>query len=333
MDKVHYYDDIGASRKSVRSRETDANIPEERSNKAIFGLLAFVVLLWGINVVMIKYLTTFFPPLALAPIRLFLATCLLLPAVLFKYGFECPPRAALIPMAGVSLFAIFLHHITLSWGIAETSGTHAALILGLNPLLTAVLASRLAAEPLTWSKGIGVIFGFSGVVLVVSGKVQGTATFIGDLVMFLSMMAAVVGSIFVKKSTAQVTPLVVTAYTHAVASIALIIFGFFVNPVWSYEGALGAGPISVLLFSSLVNTALGALWWNMGIQRIGASKSSLFQNGIPIAGVFASALFLGEHLQWEHLTALGFVTLGVSLGTGIITIPRGSIIRSGGNEK
>lgn len=293
---------------------------KEENNRAIFGLLLFVVMLWGINVVMIKYLTTFFPPLALAPIRLFMATCLLVPAVLLKHGFALPPRSAWLPMAGVALFAIFLHHILLSWGIAATSGTHAALILGLNPLLTAVLASRLAAEPLSWSKGFGVIFGFSGVALVVSGKVQGTATFLGDVVMFLSMMAAVIGYIFVKKSTAKVTPLVVTAYTHAIASVALLVFGFFVNPVWSNEGAFGLWPISVLLFSSLVNTALGALWWNMGIQRIGASKSSLFQNGIPIAGVFASALFLGEQLQWQHLAALGLVTLGVSLGTGIINL-------------
>jgi drug/metabolite transporter (DMT)-like permease len=137
--------------------------------------------------------------------------------------------------------------------------------------------------------------------------------------MFLAMMTAVIGSLFVKKSTAKVAPLIVTAYTHAIASIALIIFGFFVNPIWSYEGALEFWPLSILLFSSLVNTALGALWWNMGIQRIGASKSSLFQNGIPIAGVFASAFFLDEPLHWEHLTALCFVIFGVSLGTGLLS--------------
>lgn len=322
MEKSHYRNQCSAAQTSVLTEEDCLNADKEQSNRPIFALLTFVVILWGINVVMIKYLTTFFPPLALAPIRLFLATCLLVPAVIYKHGFEWPPRSAWLPMAGVSLFAIFLHHITLSWGVAATSGTHAALILGLNPLLTSILASRLAAEPLSWSKGLGVILGFSGVVLVVSGKVQGTATLVGDFIMFLSMMAAVIGYIFVKKSTAQVTPLVVTAYTHAVASVALVIFGLFVNPVWSYEGAFDFWPLSVLLFSSLVNTALGALWWNMGIQRIGASKSSLFQNGIPVAGVFAAALFLGEQLQWEHLTALVLVTLGVSLGTGILSLPR-----------
>lgn len=288
------------------------------THSATFALLLMVSLLWGINVVMIKYLTNFFPPLALAPIRIFLATCLLVPAVISKYGYERPPRTVWLPLAGVALFGIFLHHTTLSWGVAVTSGTHAALILGLNPLMTTLLASRLAAEPLTWSKGLGVILGFSGVVMVVSGKAQGTATLIGDLVMFASMLAAVIGYIFVKKSTAKVTPLVVTAYTHVIATIALLIFGFSVNTEWIYEGALGIGPVSVLLFSSIVNTALGALWWNTGIQRIGASKASLFQNVIPVTGVFASVLFLDEQLQWSHLVALLLVILGVSLGTGVL---------------
>lgn len=293
----------------------------EGGNGAIFGLLGLVVMLWGINVVMIKYLTAFFPPQALAPIRIILATCLLLPAVVYKHGYEWPPRSAWIPMVGVALFGIFLHHITLAWGVSTTSGTHAALILGLNPLLTAMLASRLADEPLTWPKGLGIILGFSGVVLVVSGRAQGTATVIGDLVMLLSTLTAVIGYLFVKRSTAQVTPLVVTAYTHGIASLALLVFGLVVNPIWSYEGAFSFKPLSILLFSSFVNTALGALWWNMGIRKVGASRASIFQNGLPVAGVFASVLFLDEQLQWEHFIALIFVTIGVSLGTGMLKMP------------
>ncbi|MHC1760624.1 MAG: hypothetical protein AB9917_14190 [Negativicutes bacterium] len=59
--------------------------------------------------------------------------------------------------------------------------------------------------------------------------------------------------------------------------------GFFLNPVWNYPGAFEPLPLAVLLFSSLVSTALGALWWNIGIQRIGAATASLFLNGQPAA--------------------------------------------------
>ncbi len=288
-------------------------------NGFIFALLLFVVALWGINVAMIKYLINFYPPLALAPIRLSLATGLLLPMVFRKTGRRLPPRAAWLPIAGVAACSIFFHQLTLTWGLTATSGTHAALILGLNPLLTTLLASYLVDEPLTGPKILGIILGFGGVMLVVYDRAAGTATLAGDALMFVSMLMFVIGSLCVKKGTALVSPLVVTAYSHVLGSAGLVVLGLFTNPVWSYDGAGDALPLAVLLFSSLVNTALGAMWWNTGIQRVGASLSSLFQNGIPVFGVFASALFLGEPLGWPHLAALALVVLGVSLGTGVIT--------------
>lgn len=289
-----------------------------KNNNFIFALLLFVVLLWGINVVMIKYLTLFFPPMALAPIRLTLATALLLPVVLYKEGYTRPSRASIFAIVGVATFSIFLHQITLSLGISMTSSTHASLILGLNPLLTTVLASYLMKEHFTRSKALGILLGFSGVALVVSGVSRGSSSVIGDLLMFVATITFVVGSLFVKKSTAVLSPLIVTAYSHTLASIGLLVTGFFVNPVWSYPGAFEPIPLAILLFSSMVNTALGALWWNMGIQRIGAATASLFLNATPVTGVFAAAIFLGETLYWTHYVALILVILGVSLGTGLI---------------
>ncbi len=144
----------------------------------------------------------------------------------------------------------------------------------------------------------------------------------GDLMMLLSMISAAFGSIFIKKCTMQVSPLVVTAYSHLLASVTLLIIGFFANPVWSYAGAFAPWPLFILLFSSFICTAMGAFWWNTGIQRVGASTSSLFQNGIPIVGVFASALFLAEELQWNHFAALVLVLAGVSLGAGVVSFGR-----------
>ena len=288
------------------------------SKRSVFLLLLFVSMIWGANVVMIKYLTNYYPPLALAPIRLTLAAALLLPLVLREHGCVLPPREAWLPIVGVATCSIFLHQIGLSLGVATTSGTHAVLILGLNPLLTTILASFLVKEALTWSKGLGVILGFGGAVLVVYGKPQQTATMTGDLWMAFSMITYVFGSLYVKKATTTVSPLLVTAYSHMLAAIALVVFGLFVNDSWYYEGAIAFWPITISLVSSLLCTALGAYWWNMGIKRVGASTTSLFLNGIPLFGVFSSALFLGEAVYWQHVVALLLVTLGVSLGTGLI---------------
>ncbi|MDT8900748.1 DMT family transporter [Anaeroselena agilis] len=281
-----------------------------------------VATLWGVNVIMIKYLTKFFPPLALAPIRLTLAVLLLFPVVMYRHGYHRLSREAWLMAGGSAVFTIFLHQTTMSWGVSVTSGTHAALILGLSPLFVALLASRLLHEPFTWQKVLGIVLGFGGVVLVVGGDTRGTASLAGDMVMFGSMLAFVTGTLFIKRGTALVSPLLVTAYSMLMGSGLLIVLGLFVNDAWYYEGAFAPAPVAVLLFSSFVNTALGAVWWNMGIKQAGASTTTLFQNGIPVVGVFTAALWLGEDLQWNHLVALVLVLAGVSLGTGVVSLSR-----------
>ena len=167
-------------------------------------------------------------------------------------------------------FSIFLHHIALAWGIATTSGTHAALILGLNPLLTTILASYFIKESFTWLKALAIFLGFSGVSLIISGQsAVSTATLSGDITILVATLAAAVGSLFIKKSTSLLSPLLVTAYSHVLASAGLVLTAWLTVPVWIYDGAFTAIPVAVILFSSLINTALGALWWNTGIQQVG----------------------------------------------------------------
>jgi len=56
----------------------------------------------------------------------------------------------------------------------------------------------------------------------------------------------------------------------------------------------------VLLYISLFATVLGYLFWNNGIKQLGAARTSLFFNLVPIFAALSS-LLLGQHislLQW-----------------------------------
>ncbi len=295
---------------------------KNRSNEqSAFILLILVVFLWGINSVSIKYLTHFFSPLGLAPIRLTLASAFLLPIVLYQYGFQKIPATAWMPIAGIAVFCIFLHQIALTVGINATSGIHAVLILGLSPLFTTILSVIFLNESLTLAKGLGIAFGFSGLLLVAAGQAQTGASLLGDGITCIATLTFAIGSLFVKKATYYVSPLFVTAYSFVLAAIGLNVVGLVTNSIWVYPDNIGFLPIAVLLFSSFLSTAAGAVLWNISIQKVGASTASLFLNASPIIGIFASALFLGEELHWRHFYALILVMTGVSLGTGILEMP------------
>lgn len=293
--------------------------PQEKrlAPQAVIMMLVAVVVLWGMNVIMIKYLINYFPPLALAGIRIGIAAAFLMPVSLWCYGLVFPPRTSWLPICGVAFLSIFLHQMALSWGITATSATHSVLILGLNPLLTTLLASWLVNESLSFAKVSGALAGLSGILLIVVHRIDvSIASLQGDGIVFIATLTYVLGSLCVKKSTASVPPLMVTAYSHLLGAAGLFVMGIGLNTEWMYEGAQATIPLVVLVFSGLICTGLGTIWWNTGIHHVGASTAALFLNGQPIVGVFGSAVFLNEQLAWQHYTALVLVILGVSIGTG-----------------
>lgn len=284
--------------------------------------LFLVVFLWGVNTISIKYLTDFFPPLALAPVRLSLAAVFLLLIAYCRHGWHKVDRRAWRSIAGIAVLSIFLHQIALTYGIKATSATHSVIILGSSPLCTILLANVLFKEVFTLEKCMGIALGMGGLAAVVCGKAQGAATLYGDLLVFVAMFTFVCGCFFVKQVTITVPPLVVTAYSHGLGAAGLMLLGLIANPVWTYSpDSLGINTLAVLLFSSFISTAIGAVLWNMGIQKVGATTASLFQNASPIVGVFASAFFLGEQLSWLHFAALSLVLVGVVFGTGLLRLP------------
>lgn len=285
--------------------------------QSVMMMLVAVVVLWGMNVIMIKYLINYFPPLALAGIRIGIAAAFLMPVSLWYYGPVFPPRSSWLPICGVAFLSIFLHQMALSWGITATSATHSVLILGLNPLLTTLLASWLVNESLSFAKVSGALAGLSGILLIVVHRIDASISSLqGDGIVFIATLTYVLGSLCVKKSTASVPPLMVTAYSHLLGAAGLLVLGTGLNSEWMYEGAQATIPLVVLVFSGLICTGLGTIWWNTGIHHIGASTAALFLNGQPIVGVFGSAVFLNEQLAWQHYTALLLVIVGVSMGTG-----------------
>ncbi|WP_126424788.1 DMT family transporter [Brevibacillus marinus] len=289
-----------------------------RQEKMVYLLLTGVVALWGLNVVMVKYLS-FFPPVLIAAIRMSIAAAVLLPFVLRKGNRRRLQWPDWLLIGGVSVSSITLHQIFLAWGVQQASAGITSLILGLNPLVTSLLAALFLGEALTLRKAAGIGIGFTGVLLVVLTQTDGSGVALhglGDFLVFVSMLMYVIGGLFIRKATARGTNvLAVTAYSHALAALQLWAVSLCVYPLEMF-GSLDTRPFTwfVIFVSGAFATALGALCWNHGIGLLGASRTSLFLNGMPLASLLFAALLLGEPLRLLHLLALAMIVLGIYLG-------------------
>lgn len=280
-------------------------------------MLAVVVTFWGLNVVMVKYLTTF-PPLFVASLRMTLAAACFIPVIVMYRNSLRLSKVDWLLLAGVGATSIALHQITLSIGMQYTTAGNGSLILGLNPLATGLLAMLFLGEAMTWRKALGIGVGFSGVLIVVlsqHGALQMNG--MGDAIMFFSMLMYVAGGLLIRKLAVRGVPvLLITAMAQIFGMLFLWSVALFDQPASYYmEIEISAFQWLVVLASAVLSSALGTLGWNYGIRQLGASRTSLFLNGMPLASLVFAAIFLGEQLQLVHLLALCMIVLGVYLGS------------------
>lgn len=294
----------------------------KNDERLLYLMLAGVVTFWGLNVVMVKYLTTF-PPLYVAAIRMTVAGLFLSP-ILWKYRHQMKLKGTdWLLIAGVGISSIALHQITLAYGVGFTTAGNASLILGLNPLATALLAMFLLGEGMKWRKAIGIGIGFSGVLLVVisqHGAVQVNGA--GDLIMFFSMLMYVTGGILIRKLTTRGVPVLLITAASQMVGVACLWTTALVDQPLSYYLSMEVTPFQwlVIFASGGLSSALGSIGWNYGIRQLGASRTAVFLNGMPMASLLFAALFLGERLQLLHLLALVMIIVGVYLGSRQITV-------------
>src|SRR5262249_44311529 len=74
---------------------------------------------------------------------------------------------------------------------------------------------------------------------------------------------------------------------------------------WTWEAVLALA--SVGLFSSF----LAYIFWNRGVEEVGASVAGLFVHLMPVFGTLLAWLFLAERLQLFHVAGIVLILTGI----------------------
>jgi len=181
------------------------------------------VLLWSTGFVVAKYAAPHAPPLVFLLWRFAAVVLVLLPLIVFSAApWPRGPAAWLhVAVAGILLQAIYLGGVW--WAIAEGMPAGAsALIVGLQPLLTAFFAGAVG-ERATTRQWIGLLLGFGGVALVLSDRLTlqgaGSAAIAANLVALAGITA---GTLYQKRYCASVDLRTGTCIQFAASFIALL---------------------------------------------------------------------------------------------------------------
>jgi drug/metabolite transporter (DMT)-like permease len=215
----------------------------------------------------------------------------MLPIVLIARPPWPASRAALghIVIAGLLMHAMNLGGSHYAQYLGVSAGI-TAVLLSVQPLLTALFASRWMGEQLSGRQWLGVALGLAGVVLVVWHKIDIREMTLGALLAIVTSLLAITAGTLYQRVFCPLVDLRVSALVQFIASAALLaplayIFeGFKPNWTWPMVGSIA---FLVICASILAVSALHTLMRHGEATRV----TSLFYLTPILAVVLEFAIF------------------------------------------
>lgn len=279
-------------------------------NNAIWMSPLFI-LIWSTGFIIARYGMPHAEPLTFLAIRFFGVILILMPCILwFKAPWPSKSQIVHLAIAGVLIQFGYLAGVWIAIRHGMPVGL-TALIVGLQPILTAVFVSLLA-EKITRSQWQGLFLGLLGVFLVLYAQIN-TAGVNAQTIFFniTGLLSITVGTIYQKKYCAQFD-LRTGSLIQFMTSLGLATIGAFLFETREVEWVL---ELVGALVWGIVGISIGAMsLLFILIRRGNATKvSSLMYLTPPTTAIMGWVLF------HEPLTILvGFGTLLTMLGVLIV---------------
>ncbi len=274
------------------------------------------VLLWSTGFVGAKYGLPYAEPFTFLSVRLLLAAALLGGLAVALRSARMPSRTQYghAAVVGVLLHAGYLGGVFYAISTGVPAGV-SAVVVSLQPVLTAVLATRVLDERLVARQWTGLMLGVVGVTLVVAPGLAGSGStaslpLAGLLGCGVALACGTSATLYQKRHGDGIPLVWGTAVQYAAASLLLLAAA---SATESLRIAWTTEFVAALVWLVLV-LSLGAVLLLLVLLRRGSasSVSSLLYLVPPATAVEAFLLF-GERLPLPALAGVAVTALGVAL--------------------
>lgn len=286
----------------------------------IYMVLFVLMIIWGFNVSILKIVVENIAPITVTSFRIFTAAITVFLILGYKRRIRWPYKKEWVYILTGSCLSVIFHHYLLADGLTKTSATNAGLILGMGPLLTALLSMLFFKKRPTPIAALGFILGGIGVSVIVlfgSGRLQSIN--LGDLEIFLCILSQAGSFILINKATKTMDSILLTGYMLLIGSFVLFVISTGVEP-GGIETLISAKPILWIAFilSGVLATGVGMTVYNYTIGQVGAAEASIFLNLSTFFSVVGASLLINETIVPAHFIGLLLIISAVLLGSGTL---------------
>jgi drug/metabolite transporter (DMT)-like permease len=276
------------------------------------------VIIWSGNFIVAKAVNQQIPPIALNFFRWLVAALIIAPFAVKKFKAEWPVARRSVPylfwisLTGVSLFNTFVYI-----GAHYTSAINLALIgTTSSPIMSVIFARIFLKERISLLKTIGMILCLIGVLFLLSqGDFHNLIHFHfgeGDLWVLLAAFCFAVYNTMVKKKPKEISPVNFLFIIFGFGT--LMVLPFYIWEINRYQPVIWTSDIVFsILYLGAGASVICFLIWNIAIHKLGAGRTALFGNLIPVFSSIEASFLLHEQFTWVHIVSMLIVFSGILL--------------------
>lgn len=295
------------------------------TNEALLGigLALLAVVIWSGNFVVARGVIHQIPPGSLAFYRWLTATLVLFPFAirpLRKEWKQIRPVLGYLfwtALAGITLFNTFVYI-----GAHYTSAINLALIgTTSSPVMAILLARIFLKEKLDSFKLWGLALCLTGVLLLLShGSLNHLLHFrftAGDGWILLAAFSFAVYNILVRRKPtglSAITFLFVLFFIGTVLLVPFLCWDLADGQTIAWNGSL----LTIILYLGIGTSVISFLCWNRAIASLGAGRTALFGNLIPVFSSLEAAVFLHEQFTSLHVWSMLVIFAGIILANWLL---------------
>lgn len=286
----------------------------------IYLKLTAVAFFWGGTFIAGHSLMGALPPVAAATARFGVAAFLLI-AWAYKTEGGLPRLNAqqLLVTFALGATGVFLYNLCFFAALSLLPAGRTALLVSLNPIMTALMLGLVFGERLGLIRWLGIALAFVGAAIIVTRGDLTAAVYDlsstfgqGEVYMICAVMSWAAYTIIGRYALKGLSPIAATTYA-ALWGLVLLTITLLLDPPDIDIHKISWLSVTAVFYLGAIGTVICFVWYYQGVKAIGASRTAIFNNLVPVFGVLLAMLLLGEPLLISMVIGGTLVIAGVTL--------------------
>lgn len=275
------------------------------------------VLVWGFSFIATKYALAEVRPVSIVFLRqLFGISFLLIIAYRQRMSFTVKLRdhSWILLLGALTTLHLWIQVTGLQW----TSASNTGWIIGITPVLMAILSLIFFKEKITFQQIAGIVISFFGLLLLIGKGDLRNIDLIknkGDVLIIASSFTWAVYSIVNKKATIKCSPLTTTLYLLIIMAVVTAPFTLNSEDINKIINLSFNGWLAII-FLGIFCSGVGYYLWARTLSEMSASRAGAFLYLEPFVTFFFATVVLNE-----HVTLIMFLS-GIIIIAGVILVNR-----------